>query len=254
MTPIFKLTDNHLNMTPQERQNVRKAAELLSRTTSIALQRYYPEDSDAKELASFIEKGDLWFNIANSYSPKAKLDFKKSCNGNENQTGALKDMFDLMLNMRAIGKKGMQVFQKSVLMHISSLQLLFGDMKRKYGYRVELGKTHKKAELGPDDSNKFRTQFRRVGSIRQAGTARNRPESSGIVGIVGIVRSRRNFPESSGIDGNRSESLGIARNCPESPGIARNCPESPGITRNRPESSVSVGIPFHFMSFFQCIS
>uniref|UniRef100_A0A8W7PNV3 Uncharacterized protein n=1 Tax=Anopheles coluzzii TaxID=1518534 RepID=A0A8W7PNV3_ANOCL len=26
---------------------------------------------------------------------------------------------------------------------------------------VELGKTHKKAELGPDDSNKFRTQFRR---------------------------------------------------------------------------------------------
>ena len=38
-------------------------------------------------------------------------------------------MFDLMLNMRAIGKKGKQVFQKSVLMHISSLQLLFGDMK-----------------------------------------------------------------------------------------------------------------------------
>ena len=75
MTPIFKLTDNHLNMTPQERQNVRKAAELLSRTTSIALQRYYPEDSDAKKLASFIEKVDLWFNIANSYSPKAKLDF-----------------------------------------------------------------------------------------------------------------------------------------------------------------------------------
>uniref|UniRef100_A0A182UA75 Uncharacterized protein n=1 Tax=Anopheles melas TaxID=34690 RepID=A0A182UA75_9DIPT len=29
-------------------------------------------------------------------------------------------------------------------------------------YELELGKTHKKAELGPDDSNKFRTQFRRT--------------------------------------------------------------------------------------------
>ena len=29
-------------------------------------------------------------------------------------------------------------------------------------YKLELGKMHKKAELDPDDSNKFRTQFRRV--------------------------------------------------------------------------------------------
>ena len=104
------------------------------------------------------------------------------------------------------------------------------DATKRYRYMltVELGKTHKKAELGPDDSSKFRTQFRRVGSIRQAGTARNRLESSGIVGIVGIVRSRWNRPELSGI-------VRIVRNRPE-------LSESSGIARNRPESSESSGI------------
>uniref|UniRef100_A0A182X5D2 Transposable element P transposase-like GTP-binding insertion domain-containing protein n=1 Tax=Anopheles quadriannulatus TaxID=34691 RepID=A0A182X5D2_ANOQN len=65
-TPLFKLTQNHLDMSPQERQNVRKAAELLSRTTATALRIYFPTRTEAKQLADFIEKIDLWFNISNS--------------------------------------------------------------------------------------------------------------------------------------------------------------------------------------------
>lgn len=132
LTPVHKLTQNHLVMTPQERQNVRRAAEVLSRTTAIALQRYFPDDCDAQELASFIEKVDMWFSVANSYSPCAKLHYKKSFNANENQLAALSDMFELMSNITALGKKSMQVFQKSLLMHITSLKMLYEDMRKKH--------------------------------------------------------------------------------------------------------------------------
>ena len=79
-------------MTPQERQNVRRAAELLSRTTAVALRTYFPNDDNAKILANFIEKVDVWFSISNSYIPFAKLDFKKAYTASDDQVSALPDM------------------------------------------------------------------------------------------------------------------------------------------------------------------
>lgn len=73
---IHKLSKTHLVMTPQERQNVRRAAQLLSHTTAISLRRYFKNNAEATVLANFIEKVDLWFSILNSYSPFAKLDYK----------------------------------------------------------------------------------------------------------------------------------------------------------------------------------
>ena len=143
MTPLFKLADSHLIMTPQQRQNVRSAAELLSRTTSVALRRYYPENEDARRLADLIEKIDLWFSVSNTYTPTAKLDYKKSYTGSDDQLNALMDMFEFTFNMVPCGKNKIQVFQKSILMQINSLQMLFDEMKSKYGQKVKFISTHK---------------------------------------------------------------------------------------------------------------
>ena len=118
-------------MTSQEKQNVKKAAQLLSRTVSVSLRRYVHSEK-AKDLADFIEKVDLWFSVSNSYSPYAKEDYKKSYNGNDNQIKALNDMRELMLNSIAIGKCSLQIFQKSILMQTTALQMLYQDMKEKH--------------------------------------------------------------------------------------------------------------------------
>uniref|UniRef100_A0A182PX91 Transposable element P transposase-like RNase H C-terminal domain-containing protein n=1 Tax=Anopheles epiroticus TaxID=199890 RepID=A0A182PX91_9DIPT len=44
-------------------------------------------------------------------------------------------MYDLMSNILFVGKSNMQTFQKSVLMQISSLKMLFLDMKWKHDVR-----------------------------------------------------------------------------------------------------------------------
>uniref|UniRef100_A0A453Z0R0 THAP-type domain-containing protein n=1 Tax=Anopheles gambiae TaxID=7165 RepID=A0A453Z0R0_ANOGA len=141
LTPLYKLTRNHLIMTSHEKQNVRRAAQVLSRTTAISLRQYYPENDEASKLADFIEVVDLWFSISNSYTPFAKLDYKKSFTGNENQKKALQDMFDLISTMTIIDKAGMQIFQKSLLMQITSLSLIFEDMQQKHG--ITFISTHK---------------------------------------------------------------------------------------------------------------
>jgi len=132
MTPLFKLTTSHIDMTPQERQNVRRAAELLSRTTAVALRTYFPDDDNAKILANFIEKVDVWFSISNSYTPFAKLDFKKAYTASDDQVRALTDMYDIISNMTIPGKNGLQIFQRSIMMQIKSLQMVFADMKLKH--------------------------------------------------------------------------------------------------------------------------
>ena len=98
-------------MTSQEKQNVRKAAQLLSRTVAISLRRY-DDTTETSDLADFIEKIDLWFSVSNSFSPFAKEDYKKSYNGNEMQRKALNDMRELMENSIALGKSSLQTFQK----------------------------------------------------------------------------------------------------------------------------------------------
>lgn len=119
MTPVFKINKGHLIMSNQEKQNIRRAAQLLSRTVAISLRRYI-KNEEANDLANFIEIIHLWFCISNSYSPLAKEHYKKSYNGNENQKQALSDMFNLIKNSIVIGKKSLQTFQKSILMQITS--------------------------------------------------------------------------------------------------------------------------------------
>uniref|UniRef100_A0A182I0K0 Uncharacterized protein n=1 Tax=Anopheles arabiensis TaxID=7173 RepID=A0A182I0K0_ANOAR len=151
MTPLFKLTTSHIDMTPQERQNVRIAAELLSRTTAVALRTYFPDDDDAKILANFIDKVDVWFSISNSYTSFAKLDFKKAYTASDDQVSALTDMYDIISNMTIPGKNGLQIFQRPIMMQIKSLQMVFVPIC-----------THK---LNQDVLKNFFSQLRQIGGV-----------------------------------------------------------------------------------------
>ena len=101
ITLLFKLNTGHLELSSQERQNVRRAAELLSRTTAVSLRRYMPKEN---ELADIIEMVDLWFSVSNSFHPNAKLHYKRSYTASEDQLKALDDMFNFIANMVAVGK------------------------------------------------------------------------------------------------------------------------------------------------------
>uniref|UniRef100_A0A182RZZ5 Uncharacterized protein n=1 Tax=Anopheles funestus TaxID=62324 RepID=A0A182RZZ5_ANOFN len=54
---------------------------------------------ESENLANFIEAVDIWFNVSNSYSPNAKLDYKKFFTGDYEQIKALDDMYNLISNM-----------------------------------------------------------------------------------------------------------------------------------------------------------
>lgn len=68
ISPLFKLSIMHLEVRGAERQNVRMASELFSRTVAESLRRHYPGDQIVQKLASFIELVNNWFDIMNSYS------------------------------------------------------------------------------------------------------------------------------------------------------------------------------------------
>uniref|UniRef100_A0A182RGV1 Transposable element P transposase-like C-terminal domain-containing protein n=1 Tax=Anopheles funestus TaxID=62324 RepID=A0A182RGV1_ANOFN len=153
LTPLFKINFGHLVLSNQERQNVRRAAELLPHTTAVSLQWYLPTE---KELANMIEIIDLWFSVSNSHNTNAKLHYKRSYTGSENQIKALDDMFEFISNMLVVGKNNMQIFQRSILMQINSLKMLFGDMKQKHN--IVYLSTHKQHLL-----ENFFSQLRQKG-------------------------------------------------------------------------------------------
>uniref|UniRef100_A0A182HYC2 Transposase n=1 Tax=Anopheles arabiensis TaxID=7173 RepID=A0A182HYC2_ANOAR len=159
ITPLFKLNENHLTMSPQERQNVRRAVQLLSHTTATALRRYQSDDA-SQTLAEFIETVDCWFSISNSYSPWAKIAYKRSYTGKEEQEKSLDKMYELISNMTALNKTSMQTFQKSILMHITSLKMLYKDMQKKH--QVDFISTHK---LNQDILENFFSQLRQKGGV-----------------------------------------------------------------------------------------
>lgn len=64
----FKLTEKHLFIKDQDKQRVRPAAELLSRTTSNLLKILFPEDTKMQELSDFVLKVDSWFDVLNSFT------------------------------------------------------------------------------------------------------------------------------------------------------------------------------------------
>ncbi|KFM77868.1 Transposable element P transposase, partial [Stegodyphus mimosarum] len=131
-----KLTETHILCKKSQRQNVSLASQLFSETTAVALERYKP-GSDPKlccDLAHFIKEVNNWFHIFNSYTPEIFGFPCKSAYGKyiTTQDAAIDKFCKTVKNMRCIGKKSLQVFQKGVLISSTSLKSLLHYVKEKY--------------------------------------------------------------------------------------------------------------------------
>lgn len=128
-----KLTDAHLLVEKTRRQNVKKASELLSRTTATALKTKLPgkDKCTAKATGDFILLCDQWFDLMNSYIPRNLGDPSCKAYGQDlsAQDAIFQNMIDTMYTLRCCGRSGVQLFQKGIIVSIKSLQQLYIDLK-----------------------------------------------------------------------------------------------------------------------------
>ena len=163
VSSCYKISKKHLECIGPQRQNVSLAAQLLSHTTTTALKRYQPgpDKKLANDLGHFVEKLNIWFDIFNSYSTTVPIATKKPYGLDiEHQNKILDDVANTMSTMRCKGKTALQIFQKGMIMSISSLKQLFVDMKEKYG--IKYITTHK---LNQDSLENFFSQMRGRGGL-----------------------------------------------------------------------------------------
>ncbi|KAF6216710.1 hypothetical protein GE061_001056 [Apolygus lucorum] len=128
-----KVTLQHILVTGTERQNVRKAAELLSSTVGKAIIHNFPEFKHVGETVITINDG---FDVLNSRVPVFSTNILNSAYGNSlpEQNNALVKLYELIRSMRALGKHGsprssLLLCQQGLLMSINSLKGLFGELK-----------------------------------------------------------------------------------------------------------------------------
>lgn len=123
-----KLTNSHLILSGTERQNVRKAAQLLSETVSKAILYHFPEYEHVSEFVKTINDG---FDVLNSRIGLDPANRMKSGYGLffERQNEALVKLSDVCSSMRVIGKKNLLPFQDGFLISIESTQGLYKDVK-----------------------------------------------------------------------------------------------------------------------------
>lgn len=123
-----KITHSHIILSGTERQNVRKAAELLSGTVATAIEYNFPGN---ETVVKFIRTVNNGFDVLNSRMPNHPFNKLKSAYGLhiEEQNVALNELFDLCSSMRVMGKTELLPFQKGFLISINSLKGLYEDLK-----------------------------------------------------------------------------------------------------------------------------
>lgn len=102
---MFKLSMKHITVSGAERQNVSKAAQLLSHTTAVNLRRHFGQYKEALLLAEVIEIIDAWFDVMNSHVINQSVPTKR-CYGLDLkfQNEKLDAMADFISNMRTLTK------------------------------------------------------------------------------------------------------------------------------------------------------
>ena len=101
-----KLKPIHFTVKEMDRQNVRIAAETLSRTVAGLFRKLFPNDTAKNTLANFIELAKLAFNILTS-THDDHFDFSKSSFGGKNiekQLQVLEDFHDQLSKTKFSGK------------------------------------------------------------------------------------------------------------------------------------------------------
>ena len=135
VTIAFKLTDRHVYCQQADRQKVRLAAQLFSKSTANALRTLFPGDETKTELANFVEDVDNFFDIFNSRIPFDKTKPLKCAfriNLEIQQQMLLK--FKKTINRPlSVGRKCLLPYQKGILTCITALLDLFPYLQNKYG-------------------------------------------------------------------------------------------------------------------------
>lgn len=128
---VHKVTPNHFLLKGTERQNVRKAAELLSGTMASAI-GYLCENQE--HVKCFLQTVNDGFDVLNSRTPMHPNKLKSGYGMFQNeQNEALTKLYDLCSSMRVAGKKNLLPFQKGFLISINSIKGLYSDLKNE-GY------------------------------------------------------------------------------------------------------------------------
>lgn len=158
-----------MKLTKSERQNVRKAAQLLSHTTASAIQRIVSTD-DCENVcvtADLIEKVAKWFSLMNTYTPSVSVNEAKTAYGQnlDVHNKILDDMLELMETMRCGCKTTLQTFQKGCIVSIKSLKALLQDLKEKYSVNYIM--THR---LNQDVIENLFSQIRTRGGLNDHPT------------------------------------------------------------------------------------
>ncbi|CAL8083730.1 unnamed protein product [Orchesella dallaii] len=120
----YKLTQKHISLNNREKQRVCYAAQLLSRTTSLAIESLDPNN---KEISEFVALVNDWFDVFNSRHPNDPIR-KPFGMDLENQTAILDRMSDEIRHLRKGDKRAMLPFQRGILISINSLKALFNDL------------------------------------------------------------------------------------------------------------------------------
>lgn len=162
-----KITKTHLTVQKADRQNVRKACELLSHTTATALKHHLANDGVAMSTSYFIELTNKWFDIMNSYLPRKYGEAFQKAYGQDlgKQNEILHEMLNVMTTMRCCGKQSLQLFQKGCAISILSLQNLYEDVRVNYDRQYIL--THR---INQDCLENLFSQIRTRGGLNDHPT------------------------------------------------------------------------------------
>ena len=153
---VHKLTPLHLNAVGMERQKVRIAAQLFSRTTAAAIRYLFP---DKMEMAYFFQLVNDAFDILNTRIKTGHFQTTSAYGTHlDMQNQILDSMHGTVAGMRIVGKKTLLPFQKGFLMSITAVKGLFASLQALYNVQYILT-----ARLNQDCLENFFSQLRGIG-------------------------------------------------------------------------------------------
>ena len=131
-----KLKHALLDIKHQDRQRVRPAAQLLSKSMADAIEHLFPNDAKMQELAEFLKIVDNWFDVFNSSSKyPAKSHKKLRCAYGvhlDEQRSILNTFIETVDSLTVCGKKSHMAWQKGVIISSNSLMALYDTLKEQY--------------------------------------------------------------------------------------------------------------------------
>lgn len=136
----YKLSEVHLNVSGMQRQRVKYAAQLLSKTSANSIrylgERGLLETRNWEETANFISLVDEWFDIMNSSAKYGDVPSRNAFGTDleNNQINILHKMSDMMETMRVQNSrpKGLYPFQKGIILSCKSLVRLLERLNAMY--------------------------------------------------------------------------------------------------------------------------